>query len=90
MSLSDQFFDFIYIDSLFETTEFIELPDLSWNLLKRGGIMSIDDCHLRDHPIYNIIQPTCDPQVGIGHFLQRYGNEISIIRDTYELTVRKL
>ena len=83
-------FDFICIDHLLTTSEFLELPLLAWKLLKTGGVMIIDDHLLSSHPIYSVMSPLCKPEAGIDRLLSTHQTEYVLLRDAYHMAVRKV
>ena len=78
-------FDFIYIDADHTTVGVILDAELSWPLLKSGGIIAFDDYtwghHTRD--------PRLEPKVGIDLFLHRHTGEYEILAINDQVWLRK-
>jgi predicted O-methyltransferase YrrM len=78
-------FDFIYVDADHTTVGVILDAELSWPLLKSGGIIAFDDYtwghHTRD--------PRLEPKVGIDLFLHRHTGEYEILAINDQVWLRK-
>ncbi|CAG8622032.1 4211_t:CDS:1 [Racocetra persica] len=78
-------FDFIYIDGSHESHDVLSDVILSWNLLKEGGIMILDDYELDffEEEYHN-------PRIAIDSFLKCYQTQIEIIFKNYQVAVKKV
>jgi len=78
-------FDFIYIDADHTTVGVILDAELSWPLLKSGGIMAFDDYTWAHHTG----DPRLAPQVGIDLFLHRHELDVQILTKNSQVWLRK-
>lgn len=74
-------FDLIYVDGSHDSRDVIKDLILSFDLLKKGGIMIMDD--------YEIVDPLPSPKEAIDAFLSIYRDDIEIIRKGYQVTIRR-
>lgn len=74
-------FDIIYIDGSHVPKDVLIDAVLSWGLLKRGGIMLLDD--------YLLNTGEQNPKVAIDPFLNCFKDELEIIYNGYLIVVRK-
>jgi predicted O-methyltransferase YrrM len=77
-------YDFIYIDGDHLPESVTLDADLSWDLLKSGGIMAFDDYEW-DHPNGT----DKNPKPAIDAWLAKHKNEIEIIRKGWQVWIRK-
>lgn len=80
----DQRFDFIYVDADHTTVGVLLDAELSWPLLKSGGIMAFDDYTWGDH--YPMHQR---PKPGIDLFLLRHSGEYDVLAVNLQYWIRK-
>lgn len=78
-------FDFIYIDADHTTVGVLLDGELSWPLLKSGGIMAFDD-YTWGHESGD---PRLAPQVGIDLFLHRHQGEYELLVKNTQVWIRK-
>lgn len=78
-------FDFIYIDADHTTVGVLVDAELSWSLLKSGGIMAFDD-YTWSHESGD---PRLAPKVGIDLFLHRHTGEYEILAVNDQVWIRK-
>jgi len=78
-------FDFIYIDADHTTVGVILDAELSWPLLKSGGIMAFDD-YIWGHESGD---PRLAPQVGIDLFLHRHQLDYELLTKNSQVWIKK-
>jgi len=78
-------YDFIYIDADHTTAGVLIDAELSWLILKSGGIMAFDD-YTWGHESGD---PRLAPQVGIDLFLHRHQLEIELLTKNTQVWIRK-
>jgi predicted O-methyltransferase YrrM len=78
-------FDFIYVDADHTTVGVLLDGELSWPLLKSGGIMAFDD-YTWGHESGD---PRLAPQVGIDLFLHRHQGEYELLAKNTQVWIRK-
>ena len=78
-------FDFIYIDADHTTVGVILDAELSWPLLKSGGIMAFDD-YIWGHESGD---PRLAPQVGIDLFLHRHQLDLELLTKNSQVWIKK-
>lgn len=78
-------YDFIYIDADHTTVGVLLDAELSWPLLKSGGIMAFDD-YTWGHESGD---PRLAPQVGIDLFLHRHQLDIELLVKNTQVWIRK-
>ena len=78
-------FDFIYIDADHTTVGVLLDAELSWPLLKSGGIMAFDD-YTWGHESGD---PRLAPQVGIDLFLHRHLGNYELLTKNTQVWLRK-
>lgn len=76
-------FDFAYIDGCHRATCTIADIILSWDLLKPGGIMVLDDYGLSGSEGTGIPRPAIDAFIGI------YADRIEVLSQDFQLSLRK-
>eukprot|EP01032_Pedospumella_encystans_P008022 gene8022-9561_t len=83
--LTEQSFDFVYVDGGHSSRNALEDAILSFGLLKVGGFMIFDDyfSNLKDPHNLN------SPKLGIDTFLTMYSGSVSIVHINYQLYVTK-
>lgn len=77
-------FDFIYIDGDHLPESVTSDAELSWDLLKSGGIMAFDDYEW-DHPDGT----DKNPKPAIDAFLVKYKDKLEVIRKGWQVWIRK-
>ena len=78
-------FDFIYIDADHTTVGVLMDAELSWPLLKSGGLLAFDDYQWGQHlPVFKT------PKLGIDLFLERHLGEYEILEQGLQVWLRKL
>lgn len=77
-------YDFIYVDADHTTVGVLLDAELSWPLLKSGGIMAFDDYTWGDH--YPMHQR---PKPGIDLFLLRHSGEYDVLAVNLQYWIRK-
>lgn len=82
--LQRNYFDFIYVDADHTTVGVLLDAELSWPLLKSGGIMAFDDYTWGDH--YPMHQR---PKPGIDLFLLRHSGEYDVLAVNLQYWIRK-
>lgn len=82
---ADQPFNFIYIDADHTTVGVLLDAELSWPMLKRGGIMAFDD-YTWGHESGD---PRLAPQVGIDLFLHRHLGDYELLAKNTQVWIRK-
>ena len=78
-------YDFIYIDADHTTVGVLLDAELSWPLIKSGGIMAFDD-YTWNHESGD---PRLAPTVGIDLFLHRHQLELEVLVKNTQVWVRK-
>lgn len=78
-----QIFDFIYIDGSHEQTDVLNDVLLSFQLLKVGGLMVIDDYHYKSQGMNE------NPSVAIDAFLNVYQNKLKVIYMGCQVALQK-
>ena len=78
-------YDFIYIDADHTTVGVLLDAELSWLILKSGGIMAFDD-YTWGHESGD---PRLAPQVGIDLFLHRHQLDLEILTKNTQVWIRK-
>lgn len=78
-------YDFIYVDGSHDSRDVILDAELSFKMLKRGGVMVFDDYEwdMYDDPYRN-------PRPAIDFFLACHASELEIIEKNYQVSLRKL
>ena len=77
-------YDFIYIDGDHLPESVTLDADLSWDLLKVGGIMAFDD-YIWSHPE----GPEKNPKASIDAWIEKHKNNIDIVRKGWQVWIRK-
>ena len=80
-----EYFDFIYVDAGHTTVDVILDGELSWPLLKSGGIMAFDDYTWQHHTG----DPRLAPQVGIDLFLHRHELDYQLLTKNHQVWIKK-
>ena len=78
-------YDFIYIDADHTTVGVLLDAELSWPLLKSGGLMAFDDYTWHHHTG----DPRLEPKVGIDLFLHRHTGEYEILAVNDQVWIEK-
>jgi predicted O-methyltransferase YrrM len=77
-------FDFIYIDADHTTVGVLLDAELSWPLLKPGGIMAFDDYTWGQE-----LPPELAPALGIDLFLSRHHGEHKVLAENSQVWIQK-
>jgi hypothetical protein len=85
MSKDSSVYDFIYVDAHHTSASAFLDSELSWPLLKSGGILAIDDYEWL-HPGGN---PIHAPKLGIHMFLDRHEGEYKLLAKNSQVWIRK-
>ena len=85
MGQDSNLYDFIYIDADHTTVGVLLDAELSWPLLKSGGIMAFDD-YTWGHESGD---PRLAPQVGIDLFLHRHQGEYELLAKNTQVWIKK-
>jgi predicted O-methyltransferase YrrM len=84
-SLPFDSFDIIYIDGSHTAPDVLLDAALSWDLLRKGGIMIFDDYMWEwEKP------PQERPKIAIEAFLRIFKNELEILHQEYQIIIKKL
>jgi predicted O-methyltransferase YrrM len=86
-TVRDKKYDFIYIDGCHESKEVLEDMVLSWQVLKEGGIMILDDYLWGIHR--GETDQTNAPKISIDSFMNCYARYIDILEIDYQVVLRK-
>jgi predicted O-methyltransferase YrrM len=84
---NNQVFDFIYVDGSHKCLDVYLDLFLSWKLLRKGGILAIDDYKYNFNKIEE--QPYEYPFEGVNHFLKKYEKEYTILSKDYRVFIEK-
>ena len=77
-------YDFIYIDADHTTVGVLLDAELSWPLLKSGGIMAFDDLTWGEH-----LPPSQSPKAGILLFAERHRQEFDLVVANTQYWIKK-
>jgi predicted O-methyltransferase YrrM len=77
-------YDFIYIDADHTATGVLLDAELSWDILKQGGIMAFDDYEWKSGKGNNY-----DPAPGINSFLNRHNKEFRVLHQGWQVWIIK-
>lgn len=83
-TLNENYYDFIYVDGSHTTRDVLEDAVLSFDLLKKDGILTFDDYLWQEYQ-----DPVLNPKIGIDSFLSSYRNELQIIEYGYQVSIMK-
>jgi predicted O-methyltransferase YrrM/tetratricopeptide (TPR) repeat protein len=81
-------FDFIYVDGGHKCLDCYADMVLSWPLLKRGGILAVDDVLFKAEK--KDTDPLAVPYAGVEYFVQKYKGQYEIVHSGYRLYLKKL
>jgi predicted O-methyltransferase YrrM len=81
----EEYFDFIYVDADHTTVGVLMDAELSFPLLKPGGIIAFDDYTWGEH-----LPPHKRPKLGIDLFLERHLGEYEVLGSGLQVWLRKL
>ena len=83
--LRERSYDFIYVDADHTTVGVLLDAELSWPLLKSGGLLAFDDYQWGQHlPVFKT------PKLGIDLFLERHLGEYELLEQGLQVWLRKL
>jgi len=77
-------FDFIYIDGSHRCMDVFLDAELSWRLLRKGGILGFDDLHFNQSVVLE------SPWEAIQYFLKKYSDQIRVLSEGYRLFIEKI
>ena len=77
-------YDFIYVDADHTTVGVLLDAELSWRLLKSGGIMAFDDLTWGEH-----LPPSQSPKAGILLFAERHRSEFDLVVANTQYWIKK-
>ena len=77
-------YDFIYIDADHTTVGVLLDAELSWPLLKSGGIMAFDDLTWGEH-----LPPSQSPKAGILLFAERHKDKFDLVVSNTQYWIKK-
>jgi predicted O-methyltransferase YrrM len=78
-------YDFIYIDADHVASSVLSDAELSWPLLKAGGIMSFDDYSWGDEKPAHL-----RPRTAILSFVEKYKNQIETMAMNHQYWIKKI
>jgi predicted O-methyltransferase YrrM len=82
-----QVYDFIYVDGSHKCLDvFLDLI-LSWKILRKGGILAIDDYMYHYDRVK--AEPYEYPLEGVNHFLNKYKNEFTVLDKGYRVFLQR-
>ena len=85
LNLSDQSYDFIYVDGAHEAKFVIQDAILSWRILRSGGFLIFDDVD------YHIAAaPEQDTGTAVNAFTTWFAGELEIVETNRQMLIRKL
>ena len=80
-----EYFDFIYVDADHTAASVLLDAELSWRLLRKGGLIAFDDYQWgAELPVSK------SPKLGIDLFLERHAGEYEILEQGLQVWLRKL
>jgi len=83
----EEVFDFIYVDGSHKCLDVHLDLFLSWNLLRKGGVLAIDDYMYHWDKVKE--KPYEYPFEGVNNFLKKYEQEYSILSKDYRVFLEK-
>ena len=84
-SVLKQVYRFIYVDADHTAAGVLLDGELSWPLLKKGGILAFDDYQWGAH-----LPVSKSPKLGIDLFLERHAGEYELLEQGLQVWLRKL
>ena len=78
------YFDFIYVDGSHKMLDCYTDLLLSFNLLKKGGVIGIDDY------VYNKESILDSPYEGVNYFINKFNKELKILSKEYRVFLEKI
>jgi predicted O-methyltransferase YrrM len=81
-------FDFIYVDGGHKCLDCYGDMLLSWPLLKRGGIMAVDDVLFKAEK--KDTDPLAVPYAGVEYFVEKYKGQYEIVSSGYRIFLQKV
>ena len=84
--VGNRLYDFIYVDGSHKCLDCYSDMVLSWKLLKKGGVLGVDDYmyNLQDSNNLNM------PYHAVEHFMQKYKGEYKLLDKGYRVFLEKL
>ena len=84
----DKLFDFIYVDGSHKCLDVVTDLFLSWQLLRNGGIMAIDDYMYTFEGDFNV-NILEYPYHAVNAFLEKYKDNIIVLERGYRIFIKK-
>ena len=81
-------FDFIYVDGGHKCLDCYGDMVLSWPLLRRGGIMAVDDVLFKAEK--RATDPLAVPYAGVEYFVEKYRGQYKIVSSGYRIFLQKI
>ena len=81
-------FDFIYVDGGHKCLDCYADMVLSWPLLRKGGIMAVDDVLFMAEK--KAADPLAVPYAGVEYFVEKYKGQYEIVHSGYRIYLRKI
>ncbi len=85
-ALPKDYYDIIYVDGDHHAQQVLEDAELSFLLLREGGLMIFDDYTW--HPSSAYTEQDC-PKLGIDTFLERHKGQYGMLHKEYQVIIRK-
>ena len=85
---NDKLFDFIYVDGSHKCLDVVTDLFLSWQLLRNGGIMAIDDYMYTLEADFNV-NILEYPYHAVNAFLEKYKDNIIVLERGYRIFIKK-
>ena len=79
--LTPREFDVVYVDGSHDRADALSDIVMSWNLLKVGGVMLVDDCGSEEEP---------GPRLALEAFVVMHGGHWELLHQGYQVHLRKL
>ena len=80
-----KYYEFVYVDADHTAASVLLDAELSWRLLRRGGLLAFDDYQWGAH-----LPASKSPKLGIDLFLERHLGEYEILEQGLQVWLRKL
>lgn len=80
-----KYYEFIYVDADHTAASVLLDAELSWRLLRQGGLLAFDDYQWGAH-----LPASKSPKLGIDLFLERHAGEYEILEQSLQVWLRKL
>jgi hypothetical protein len=80
-----KYYEFIYVDADHTAASVLLDAELSWRLLRQGGLLAFDDYQWGQH-----LPASKSPKLGIDLFLERHAGEYELLESGFQVWIRKL